>query len=382
MDCSRQSGGLLSAASFLDSLSLPMGNCDRIAQFWQHEDAAMLTTRLQTLALAAFTACLWPSSSFAQDFYSGKTIRLVVGASATGGYNLYARSVARYMPKHIPGNPAIVVTNMPSGNGIAATNHVYNLAEKDGTVFGLFNRYTILLPLLGVEQAKYKPEEFNWLGTTASYSDNAYLFVIRAKLPQTDVASLRKANPPLNVGNVGAAPIEVINEALKLNLKIIHGYTGDNLDIAFENGEVDGHTTGYANMLARKAYWLEKGIARPMIQFGRETRHPDLPNVPTARELAETPEQLAMIKFVEAPLMIGYPFALPPGVPADRVAIMQKAFMDTMNDPEFKEDMLKQKLEYTPKDGKALAHLIAEMGKTPASVVKRYKELTGDRPGG
>jgi len=343
---------------------------------------SMLKMRLQTLALAALTACLLPSLAVAEDFYRGKTIKMVVGASATGGYNLYARTVARYMPQHIPGNPAIVVTNMPSGNGIAATNHVYNLADKDGTVFGLFNRYTILLPILGTEQAKYKPEEFNWLGTTASYSDNAYLFVIRAKLPQTDVASLRKANPPLNVGNVGAAPIEVINEALKLNLKIIHGYTGDNLDIAFENGEVDGHTTGYANLLARKAYWLEKGIARPMIQFGRETRLPALADVPTARELAQTPEQLAMIKFVEAPLMIGYPFALPPGVPKDRVAIMQKAFMDTMNDPEFKAELLKQSLEYTPKDGKAIADLVAQMGKTPASVIKRYKELTGDRPPG
>lgn len=322
------------------------------------------------------------SPAVAEDFYQGKTIKLIVGASATGGYNLYARTVQRHMPKHIPGNPTIVVTNMPSGNGIAATNHVYNLADKDGTAFGLFNRYTIPLPILGNEQARYKPEEFNWLGTTASYSDNAYLFVIRAKLPQTDIAGLRKANPPLNVGNVGAAPIEVINEALHLNLKIIHGYTGDNLDIAFENGEVDGHTTGYANMLARKSYWLEKNIARPMIQFGRETRLPALANVPTARELAETPEQLAMIKFVEAPLMIGYPFALPPGVPADRVAIMRKAFMDTMNDPEFKADLLRQSLEYTPKDGKAIADLISDMAKTPPAVIKRYKELVSDRAPG
>jgi len=336
----------------------------------------------QAATLAFLLAFSIVSSAAAQDFYRGKTIKLVVGASPTGGYNLYARAVARHMPKHIPGNPSIAVVNMPSGNGIAATNHVYNLAEKDGTVFGLFNRYTILLPVLGTEQAKYKPEEFNWLGTTASYSDNAYLFVIRAKLPQKDIASLRTAKPPLNVGNVGAAPIEVINEALKLNLKIIHGYTGHNLDIAFENGEVDGHTTGYANMLARKPYWLTNGIARPMIQFGRETRLPALPDVPTARELAETPEQLAMIKFVEAPLMIGYPFALPPGVPADRVAIMQKAFMDTMNDPEFKEDMVKQSLEFTPKDGKAIRDLVVQLEKTPASVIKRYKELTGDRAPG
>jgi tripartite-type tricarboxylate transporter receptor subunit TctC len=342
----------------------------------------MLKDVVQAAALAFLLAFSTLTSATAEEFYRGKTIKLIVGASPTGGYNLYARAVARHMPKHIPGNPNIAVVNMPSGNGIAATNHVYNLAEKDGTAFGLFNRYTILLPVLGTEQAKYKPEEFNWLGTTASYSDNAYLFVIRAKLPQKDIASLRAAKPPLNVGNVGAAPIEVINEALKLNLKIIHGYTGDNLDIAFENGEVDGHTTGYANMLARKPYWLTNGIARPMIQFGRETRLPALPDVPTARELAETPEQLAMIKFVEAPLMIGYPFALPPGVPADRVAIMQKAFIDTMNDPEFKEDMVKQSLEFTPKDGKAIQDLVVQLEKTPASVIKRYKELTGDRAPG
>jgi tripartite-type tricarboxylate transporter receptor subunit TctC len=295
---------------------------------------------------------------------------------------MHARTLARYMPKHIPGNPNIVVVNMPAGNGIAATNHVYNLAEKDGTVFGLFNRYTVLLPILGTEQARYKPEQFNWLGTTASYTDNAYIFVIRAKLPQNDVESMRKANPPLNVGNVGAAPIEVINEALGLGLKIIHGYTTDNLDIAFENGEVDGHTIGYQNLLSRKAYWFEKGIAKPMIQFGRVDRHPDLKNVPTARELAKTPEQLAMIEFVEAPLMIGYPFAMPPGVPEDRVAIMRKAFDDTMKDPEFQAEMHKQKMEFTPKDGKTIAALVAQMGKTPESVIKRYKALVADKPGG
>ena len=127
-----------------------------------------------TLSLAAVAAGLLVSPSSAhKDFYQGKSIKLIVGASPTGGYNLNART-GRHMPKHIPGNPSIVVMNMPSGNGIAATNHVFNIAEKDGTVFGLFNRYTILFPLLGAEQARYKVEEFNWLGTTASYSDNAY----------------------------------------------------------------------------------------------------------------------------------------------------------------------------------------------------------------
>jgi tripartite-type tricarboxylate transporter receptor subunit TctC len=338
---------------------------------------------VQKLAFGALAVGFLISSAAAQeDFYKGKTVKMVVGASPTGGYNLNARTLARHMSKHIPGNPNIIVVNMPAGSGIAATNHVYNIADKDGTVFGLFNRYTILQSILGTEQAKYKSEQFNWLGTTASYSDNAYLFVIRDSLKVTDVDSMRKANPQLNVGNIGAAPIEVINEALNLNLKIIHGYTGDNLDIAFENGEVDGHTIGYQNLLSRKAYWLEKKIARPLIQFGRVDRHPDLPNVSTARELAKTPEQMAMIEFVEAPLMIGYPFALPPGVPADRVAIMRKAFDDTMKDPEFQEDMRKQKLEFTPKDGKTIAQLVEQLAKTPEPVIKRYKALVADKTPG
>jgi tripartite-type tricarboxylate transporter receptor subunit TctC len=337
---------------------------------------------LRAWLLGALIACSGAGSSPAQDFYRGKTIKLLVGASATGGYNLHARTVARHMPRHIPGNPTIVVVNMPAGTGIAAINHLYNIADKDGTAFGLFNRFTVLLPILGAEQAKYKSEDFNWLGTTADYSDNAYLFVIRANLPATDIASIRKADPPLNVGLVGAAPIQVINEALGLNLKMINGYTTDNLDLAFENGEVDGHTIGYQTLLSRKAYWLEKKFARPMIQFGRSSRHPELPNVPTARELAGTPEQLAMIEFVEAPLLIGYPFALPPGVPAERVAVMRKAFQDTMNDPEFEAEMKKQSLELSPKDGETIAELIGQLAKTPQSVIQRYRALVGHRSPG
>jgi tripartite-type tricarboxylate transporter receptor subunit TctC len=352
---------------------------------------AQIVTRYARIVLVSMAALIGTqgavffftaASGATDDYYRGKTIKLVVGASATGGYNLHARTLARLMPRHIPGEPTMIVVNMPAGSGIAATNHIYNIAEKDGTVFGLFNRYTILLPTLGIEQAKYKSEQFNWIGTTASYSDNAYLFVVRGSLPQRDVDSLRTARPPLNDGLVGAAPIQVINDALGLNLRMIHGYTTDNLDIAFENGEVDGHTIGYSTLLSRKRYWQEKDIARPIIQFGRATRHPDLPNVPTARELAKTPEQSAMIQFVEAPLLIGYPFALPPHVPAERVAIMRKAFEDTMADPEFRAEMEKQSLEFTPKDGAAVESLVKDLAKAPPPVIKRYKELIGHQSPG
>ena len=305
--------------------------------------AMLKTASIATLALIG--AAFIPDAS-AQDFYKGKSVKLIVGAAAGGGYDTHSRMIAKHMTKHIPGNPGIVVMNMPAAGGLVATNHVYALAEKDGSSIGLFNRYTILAGVLGNEQARFKVEEFHWLGTPASYSDNAYLFVIRSALPQKTVDDLRNANPPLSVGNVGSAPVRVLKEALGLNLKIIEGYKGSTeLDLAFERGEVDGHTVGWANVLSRQPEWIEKNFIRPMIQFGRVDRLPALKDVPTAREVAATPEARALIEFTETPLMMAFPFAAPPGVPADRVVLLRRGFRDTMDDKTYQADVEKSKLE-------------------------------------
>lgn len=332
-------------------------------------------------AVLAAVALSQPVS--AQDFYKGKSVKLIVGAAAGGGYDTHSRLVSKHMAHHIVGNPNIVVMNMPAAGGLVATNHVYAIADKDGSAIGLFNRYSILTGILGNEQARFKVEEFNWLGTPASYSDNAYLFVIRAALPQKTVEDLRKADPPLSVGNVGSAPVRVLKEALGLNLKIIEGYKGSNeLDLAFERGEVDGHTVGWANMLSRQPEWIEKGFIRPMIQFGRVDRLPALKDVPTAREVARTPEDRALIEFTEAPLLMAFPFAAPPGVPADRVVILRKAFKDTMDDKAYQDDVAKQKLEFTPKFGEELQEIIASIARAPKAVTDRYNEIVGGRSGG
>ena len=338
---------------------------------------------LAAVAAVALCGISGIHESSAQDFYKGKSVKLIVGAAAGGGYDSHSRLVSKHMGEHIPGNPNIVVMNMPAAGGIIATNHVYTIADKDGSSIGLFNRYSILAAILGNEQARFKVEEFNWLGTPASYSDNAYLFVIRAALPYKTVDDLRKANPPLSVGNVGSAPVRVLKEALGLNLKIIEGYRASSeLDLAFERGEVDGHTVGYANMLSRQPEWIEKNFVRIMIQFGRIDRLPALKDVPTAREVASTPEDRALIEFTETPLLMAFPFAAPPGVPADRVAILRKAFRDTMEDKSYQDDVAKQRLEYTPKYGDEVQEIIASMAKAPKPVVDRYKEIVGNRQGG
>ena len=330
---------------------------------------------LTALAFAIATS----GAGAAEDFYKGKTIRIVVGAAPVGGYENHSRIMSRYMGKHIPGNPTVIVQSMPGAGGVTATNHMFVNAQKDGTEIGLLNRNSLLSGLLGVEQAKYKLEEFNWLGTTASFSDNAHLFVMRSAVSHKSIEDLRGDKlPPISVGNSGSALIRALKEGLELNVKIIEGYQNTDLDAAFERGEIDGHSISYLTMMQRAAHWITTGYAKPMIQFGRPDRLPAIKEVPTARELARGSENLALILFTEAPLELGYPFTLPPGVPADRVQIIRTAFKATIEDPEYRAEVDKAKLELTPKYDKDAMAIIEQLNKAPASAKNRYKALVGD----
>ncbi len=320
----------------------------------------------------------------AQDFYSGKTVKIIVGSSAGGGYDSYARLLSRHMGKYIPGQPTIVVVNMPGADGIIAANHLYNLADKDGTVFGTFNRYVVLLSLLGSKQAKFDPVKFGWMGTTASYNDNAYLLVIRSALPHRTIADLRNPQMPIHLGNSGTDVPAILREALGLNFKVVAGYKGsDDLEIAFERGEVDAHTSGWTSIQSRHDDWIKNGFIRPMIQFGRVNRLPALPDVPTARELTRNPEDRALIEFAELPLLIARPFATPPDVPKDRLEMLRAAFSKVMVDPQYVAEGKKQKLELTPMDGASVSKLVDAIKTAPSSVVERYKKaLEGKLPSG
>lgn len=324
------------------------------------------------------------TSVVAQDFYAGKTIKIVVGSTPGGGYDSYARLLARHMNKYIPGQPTSVVVNVPGADGIIAANHLYNIADKDGTVFGTFNRYVVLLSLLGSKQARFEPEKFGWIGTTASYSDNAYLLVIRSALPHRTISDLRNAQMPVHLGNSGTDVPAVLREALGLNFKVVAGYKGsDDLEIAFERGEVDAHTSGWTSIQSRHADWIKDGFIRPMIQFGRIDRLAALPDVPTARELTSNPEDRALIEFAELPLLIARPFAAPPGVPKDRLEILRSAFSKVVADQGYLADGNKQRLELTPMDGASVSKLVDAITTAPPSVVERYKKaLDGKVPSG
>lgn len=331
--------------------------------------------------LVLFCGGMFVPQASADGFYAGKTVRIIVGAQAGASYDIYSRLISRHIGRHIPGNPTVVVQNINAAGGLVAANHLYNVAEKDGTVIGTFQRNSVLDSVIKNPKARFQVENFNWLGTPASMDDNAYLFVIRQSLPYKTIADLRVANPPINVGVVNS-PIHILKVALGLNAKIIVGYGKNALDLAFERGEVDGNGITYANLLSRKPEWLSGKLARPMIQFGSAKRLPALSDVPTAQELAINPDALALVKLTEAPLQVAYPVGLPPGVPKERVTIMRKAFMDTMNDPAFRREALKMKLDYSPKDGSAIEAMIGEIAGSPKAAIDSYRAIFGLSLGG
>jgi tripartite-type tricarboxylate transporter receptor subunit TctC len=317
----------------------------------------------------------------AQDFYSGKQIKIIVSSASGGGYDQYARMLARHMPKHLPGNPSMIVLNMPGASGVIAANHLFNIAEKDGTVIGTLNRFSAVMPILGVEQARYKTEEFNWLGTTTNYADNSYLVYVRSELPHKTIDDLRNPNMAVNFGVSTPDVPAVLKEALGLNFKIITGYKSQtDVLIALERGELDANVDGYISMKATHPEWLEKKFVRPMIQFGRVDRLPEFADVPTARELAKTPEDRELIEFAEAPMLMARPFAAPPGVPKERVELLRAAFMKTMADPDYLAEIKATKAEHAPTDGATVQAVVSDLAKASPGVIKRYLNALGGKP--
>lgn len=328
------------------------------------------------LMLAGFFA-LTPLHAVAQEpFYKGKTIKLIAGTSAGSGADLQYRSIQRHLARFVPGAPNVILQNMPAAGGMAATNHVFNVADKDGTELGLFNRNTLVAPLLGDQAAKFRPDRFQWIGTPASYGDDAWVFLVRSDLAHKTLADMRDVEVPINIGGVGAQNpfIAILQSVFGIKMKFIVGYRAQELAVAFERKEVDGFGNGYQSVVASTPEIMGRKLGRIVVQFASDKRLSELSDVPTGRELSSG-EGRALIEFAEFGLSLGFPLGGPPEMPADRVAIMRAAFRDLMADAEYKAETQKLKLAYSPKLGEELQADISRMVATPDHVVQRYKEL-------
>src|SRR5581483_4904194 len=261
------------------------------------------------LGIAALTLPQARAESVA-DFYKDKRITLTVSYGPGGGYDVYARILARYIGKYIPGNPSIVIQNMPGAGSLKGANYIYNNAPRAGTAFGTFARNIPLLGLLKTDQnVQFDPIKFTWLGSSASFADDAYILMVRkdAKVKSVDDAR-RPGGPPIILGTTAEGASSdaiglVLRDMLGFNIKQIPGYTdGAALNLAFERGEIEARNVGYSSIKSSKPDWVKpNGIARVLVVFGRATRHRDFPDAPTARELARTDKDRALIEILDVP---------------------------------------------------------------------------------
>jgi tripartite-type tricarboxylate transporter receptor subunit TctC len=325
------------------------------------------------------------------DFFKGKVVNLVVGYGSGGGYDVYGRLVAAHLGKYIPGNPTVVVQNMPGAGSLRAVNYLYNTAPKDGTTIATFARDMPLLGLIGNNpNVRFDPRKFNWLGSSSSYANDAYLLITRKDATVKSIADARApGGPPLVLGGTaeGATGNDistVLRDALALNIRIIVGYPDSNaLFLAADRKETDGRFVGLSALSSSHPEWLKPDSGMQiLLQFARVTRHAQFPDVPTARELAPNDRARALIELAELPYRLSRPFAAPPGLSGDRVKALQAAFLAVHQDPQYLDEAGRLKVDVSPIGGDEVLRAIDGIAGASPDLLDYMKKLLAESKNG
>jgi tripartite-type tricarboxylate transporter receptor subunit TctC len=355
----------------------------------------MVTRRGAIAAIATMTGSSLSGSgllatgsapAFGQSpFYAGKTLNIIVGSTTGGYYDTAGRTIARHLPRFIPGRPSIVVQNQPGAGGLAIANKLANTLDRDGTSIVVMSRALPQLAFLGDPNANFDPLKLNWLGSLSSYKDDGYLMVVNESFPAQSLADLAKLGRPAVLGGTRAGSTNITfaliaREMLGINVDVVRGFPGANeIWLAMERGEVDGQIVDIsAIMVGRPHLWAEKKL-RPLIAFGRTERLPDFPDLPIARERVKNPDDFALLDFAELPFFMALPVVAPPGIPADRVAILRTAFMDMAQDETFRAEMLKAGIMTSPIDGFAVTRLLEKAAQAQEPIRQRFARLLSDK---
>jgi len=328
----------------------------------------------------------WISTLHAQEsFYRGKSVRIVVGSSTGGGYDLWARLLARHLGRHIPGNPNIIVQNMPGAGSLVAANYLSQVAQPDGLTLGAILPALYFDQLVGRQEVQFDWASFTWIG---SPEQNEILHFVRADSPYRTVEDLRAAKEPPRCGHSGTGTTgyyipRLLEETLGIKSKIVGGYQGGaEIDLAIERGEVQCWSPLLATFFGREPYigWSQRGFVRVLLQTGKR-RDPRIAMVPTLYELMDrykTPEsgrRLATVILTAATL--GRPIVAPPGVPQERVKILRQAYSTAMRDGGLLAEAQKRQWEVKPLSGEELESLAREVMAQPAQVIERMKWVLG-----
>lgn len=316
-----------------------------------------------------------------EQFYKGRQVTMIVGTAPGGINDISARFVARHLGRYIPGHPTIVVENQPGAGGIAAANRLANVFANDGSIIAKLERAVPLLAIQGNPNVHFDPLKLTWLGSLSSYAHDAYLLLVMATNPITSIDMLRQPGQSITLGGDNAASSNVIfatvaRDVLGLNIKVISGYTGAApLFLAMQRGEIDGQVVGYSSVrTGQRDLWSHQAF-RALMQFGRSTRLADFSGIPTGHELTGDERARALLDFADLQFAISLPFGAPPGVPADRAAALQTAFVAMCRDPAVLADAEQLGIEMSPIDGDAVLKAIASAAATPRDVIERYNQL-------
>lgn len=349
------------------------------------------TVRLAWLLLAlTLTACGQPATESSgaapstgsqnqavRDFYARHTVSIIVGSGAGGGFDTTARLIARHIGKHIPGNPTVIVVNMPGGGGLVAANHVFSAAPKDGSVIGLFHEAQMMTQLTGGEGVQFDLRQFNWLGS--SYVD-PNVCLVRADAAVTAFKDSIGVAKPLVVGGTGPGSNtydvpRVLAAATGANLKAVAGYpTTNDVRIGVERGELQGMCLGWESVRSASTQWLEDKYAKVFVQNGT-VRHKDLPDVPLALEFAKDEDSRRLLRLMDAPGAMAKPFSMPPGVDQAHVAVMREALQATYRDPALLEEAAAMRLEFQPKTAAEIRQILDDVLATPADIAAKYRRI-------
>ena len=337
--------------------------------------------RSESLRLAIFAVAMAATGAAhadaIEDFYKGKTMQMVIRSQAgAGGYDSYARLLARHIGRNIPGNPRVVPVNMPGGGGIVAANYIAKVAPKDGTVLTIVSQGLAVDQALGLN-ASFQADlrEFNWVG---NMSDSNQILAAWHTSPTKSLDDARRRETTIGTTQAGSISQQLTafyNNVLGTKLKIVFGYPdGHDVDLAMQRGEVEGRGTNtWASYVSISPHFVKDKLIVPLLQVGLQ-KDPALPDVPLLRELGRSPDDQPLLDFMSKAVAVGRPIATTPGVPADRVAALRRAFDATLKDPLFIQEAEKERAEISAMTGEHLARIIRELIEAPAEIKARVRD--------
>lgn len=330
-----------------------------------------------TWATGAAAQATGAAAQTPESFYRGRTLELIVGFPPGGGYDLFARPVARYLGRYVPGGVNVVVKYMPGAGGILAANYIFNVAPTDGTVLGIISPTSTLDSKLNPSSVRFVASQFNWLGRISPQQFVAFIWHTSPVRTMEQARSTEVVFAGSGAGSSIVVYPTVTNNVLGTRFKVIVGYKGSAESLlAMERGEVQGHVTALETVNVTHPDWITTGKVHLLLQYGM-TRHPRMPEVPTVVELARNKEEADILKAVMSAVAIGRSVVTTPGVPADRLVALRRAFDAMVGDRDFVDELHKVAMDVTPLTGEALLRLVQEVDSMPASLVEKVKAVYG-----